>query len=290
MNQPLPTRATITRRLRELIAELDSRVAYNEKKRKKREEKDPPPPGECEISFQEAMAGTGTAGLTMVGDNATIAATKASIDETARAHGLTQSDAALKLLNGEITPAPGAKIYAYTPLTEDGSLNPAAPAYFPGFGWTTAPGTEMFNHMLSSADKNSVKVVNLDDAATRTVNSYSPPEDIKAYVRGRDGTCRFPGCTVSAWKCQIDHRVPFDLGGETTASNLFSLCAHHHNMKTDRRAYYIPDPVTGELVWLFPDGTYQRTDPEGFIHSQVCLLYTSPSPRDATLSRMPSSA
>ena len=269
MNQPLPTRTTITRRLREFIAELDSKVAYNEQKREKREKKDPPPPGECEISFQEAMAGTGTAGLTMVGDNATIAATKASIDDTARAHGLTQSDAALKLLNGEITPAPGAKIYAYTPLTEDGSLNSAAPAYFPGFGWTTAPGTEMFNHMLSSADKNSVKVVNLDDAATRTVNSYSPPEDIKAYVRGRDGTCRFPGCTVSAWKCQIDHRVPFDLGGETTASNLFSLCAHHHNMKTDRRAYYIPDPVTGELVWLFPDGTYQRTDPEGFIHSQV---------------------
>ena len=27
-----------------------------------------------------------------------------------------------------------------------------------------------------------------------------------------------------------------------------------------------------------------------FIHTQPCLLYTSPSPRDATLSRMPSSA
>ena len=26
------------------------------------------------------------------------------------------------------------------------------------------------------------------------------------------------------------------------------------------------------------------------VHSKVCLLYTSPSPRDATLSRMPSSA
>ena len=25
-------------------------------------------------------------------------------------------------------------------------------------------------------------------------------------------------------------------------------------------------------------------------HNEVCLLYTSPSPRDATLSRMPSSA
>ena len=28
----------------------------------------------------------------------------------------------------------------------------------------------------------------------------------------------------------------------------------------------------------------------GYVPSHVCLLYTSPSPRDATLSRMPSSA
>ena len=28
----------------------------------------------------------------------------------------------------------------------------------------------------------------------------------------------------------------------------------------------------------------------GLVEKQVCLLYTSPSPRDATLSRMPSSA
>ena len=34
-----------------------------------------------------------------------------------------------------------------------------------------------------------------------------------------------------------------------------------------------------------PDGTVVRVEP-----SEDCLLYTSPSPRDATLSRMPSSA
>ena len=45
-------------------------------------------------------------------------------------------------------------------------------------------------------------------------------------------------------------------------------------------------PVTiattnGGAVVINPDGTYEYTP---------CLLYTSPSPRDATLSRMPSSA
>ena len=39
------------------------------------------------------------------------------------------------------------------------------------------------------------------------------------------------------------------------------------------------------IVWLVPDGPL----PEG-VEFNDCLLYTSPSPRDATLSRMPSSA
>ena len=33
-----------------------------------------------------------------------------------------------------------------------------------------------------------------------------------------------------------------------------------------------------------------RANPDMFNKINVCLLYTSPSPRDATLSRMPSSA
>ena len=31
-------------------------------------------------------------------------------------------------------------------------------------------------------------------------------------------------------------------------------------------------------------------DPQGLMHARPCLLYTSPSPRDGLLSRMPSSA
>ena len=35
---------------------------------------------------------------------------------------------------------------------------------------------------------------------------------------------------------------------------------------------------------------FHRADVVGVARREVCLLYTSPSPRDATLSRMPSSA
>ena len=43
----------------------------------------------------------------------------------------------------------------------------------------------------------------------------------------------------------------------------------------------------GELVY----GTYEEVEAHADKNDTcVCLLYTSPSPRDATLSRMPSSA
>ena len=45
------------------------------------------------------------------------------------------------------------------------------------------------------------------------------------------------------------------------------------------------DPITLEII----QSSLQATADEMFA-SISCLLYTSPSPRDATLSRMPSSA
>ena len=56
---------------------------------------------------------------------------------------------------------------------------------------------------------------------------------------------------------------------------------------------------TGQLLGIFTDGDLRRALEDhgdisgvqvGDVMSQSCLLYTSPSPRDATLSRMPSSA
>ena len=49
--------------------------------------------------------------------------------------------------------------------------------------------------------------------------------------------------------------------------------------------YRVQDPSTGQVVETFPalaDGEVDQV--------LACLLYTSPSPRDGLLSRMPSSA
>ena len=63
--------------------------------------------------------------------------------------------------------------------------------------------------------------------------------------------------------CQLDHRVEYADGGPTSVDNLVTLCQHHHNVKTDGRAFYVMDPHTRDINWLFEDGTWTTTEPSG---------------------------
>lgn len=66
---------------------------------------------------------------------------------------------------------------------------------------------------------------------------YRPRRGDASLVRLRDGHCRFPGCTIDADRCQLDHIVPFDhadphAGGWSVPGNLHCLCRQHHQLKT----------------------------------------------------------
>ena len=66
----------------------------------------------------------------------------------------------------------------------------------------------------------------------------------------------------------------------------------------DPAAFNSPSTASGESsagLWQTLEGidiksAYEASDTGGLGFIDTCLLYTSPSPRDATLSRMPSSA
>ncbi|MGZ5393916.1 MAG: HNH endonuclease signature motif containing protein [Mycobacterium sp.] len=60
---------------------------------------------------------------------------------------------------------------------------------------------------------------------------YRPSAKLDRFVRARDLTCRFPGCTMPAEFCDIDHVIPYPLGA-THPSNLACLCRKHHHLKT----------------------------------------------------------
>ena len=92
---------------------------------------------------------------------------------------------------------------------------------------------------------------------------YRPSKKLIDFIRCRDMTCRFPGCTRPATQTDVDHTVPWPQG-PTSASNLKCLCRHHHLLKTfwagpgGWRDRQLPD---GTVIWTAPDGSTHVTTP-----------------------------
>jgi hypothetical protein len=59
--------------------------------------------------------------------------------------------------------------------------------------------------------------------ATRTIS----PALAKAVI-ARDRHCTHPGCTAPPWLCEIHHKVPWALGGQTRLDDLELQCRYHH--------------------------------------------------------------
>jgi len=60
---------------------------------------------------------------------------------------------------------------------------------------------------------------------------YAVPADLRSWLRLRDETCRFPGCSRRAQRCDIDHVKDWAHGGTTGHDNLIHLCRKHHRLK-----------------------------------------------------------
>lgn len=90
---------------------------------------------------------------------------------------------------------------------------------------------------------------------------YRPSARLARWIRTRDMTCRFPGCTVAAQFCDIDHVIPYPIGA-THPANLACLCRKHHLLKTfwvgDWSFTLKPD---GTAIWTSPTGTVYTTHP-----------------------------
>ncbi|MFP7364250.1 HNH endonuclease [Corynebacterium callunae] len=128
-------------------------------------------------------------------------------------------------------------------------------SWLPGAGFLSQEESRKLGEMKS-------RTIDMDAVALRVENGYTPSPLLKLYVMARDGTCRHPGCTVSAQNCQIDHVIPFGEGGLTVMWNLQCLCSHHHNMKTDKRVKAAID-VMGRVTWIGPANRPVVTEPSG---------------------------
>ncbi len=91
-------------------------------------------------------------------------------------------------------------------------------------------------------------------------DTYTPAAAVDRYVRLRDRTCQFPGCTRPAEFADVDHRTAFAEGGRTTTRNLHCLCRHHHRLK-HLGGWTVTPCLDGTTTWTSPTGRRYHTPP-----------------------------
>ena len=131
---------------------------------------------------------------------------------------------------------------------------------------------------------------------------------LRSLVRNRAGNrceyCRIHQDDDAVFSFHVEHIIPTKHGGEDSLDNLALACQPCNLHKGPNLSGI--DPDEGKVVELFNprrDVWVEHFSFEGPVIVGItasgratvrvlciCLLYTSPSPRDATLSRMPSSA
>ena len=125
---------------------------------------------------------------------------------------------------------PAAHVTLVVPFTTALGLTDA-PCELPGYGWVTA---EHARHvMLTDGSTWRRLVVDADTGAGLHLETraYRPTAAMRSHVEAVDGTCRAPGCTVPAARCDLDHDIPWP-HGPTEVGNLTSKHRAHHNLHT----------------------------------------------------------
>jgi hypothetical protein len=84
--------------------------------------------------------------------------------------------------------------------------------------------------------------------ATRTV-----PDNLWRLLVMRDGSCRFPGCPITAEGCDAHHAEHYADGGPTELANLTLLCWFHHHWMHEMR-WRLEPLGAGHFVLRSPAG------------------------------------
>ena len=102
--------------------------------------------------------------------------------------------------------------------------------------------------------------------------SYRIPNNMRQWLRMRDGKCPFPGCSNHSLDNDADHILAWAQGGTTGISNLGQPCPKHHRLKhttqwkpagasTDKPPGWISPTgrryASEEQDWEPPDWPYQ---------------------------------
>lgn len=99
---------------------------------------------------------------------------------------------------------------------------------------------------------------------------YRVPNELRAWLRVRDGTCRFPSCGRTAANCDLDHTEGWAHSGDTEWSNLAHLCPKHHKLKHEG-GWHASQDAAGALAWSSPAGKRYSTWPAQAMAAQALV-------------------
>ncbi len=132
------------------------------------------------------------------------------------------------------------------------------PALLAGYGTITA---DLARTIASSAGTITAALTDPATGAVITAGelTYRPRQGLRDLVGTITDTCQFPSCRQPAWRCDVDHRDPFDhqhpdRGGPTNPSNTGSLCRRHHLLKDHADWNLSIDTNRLIINWTSPTG------------------------------------
>ena len=156
---------------------------------------------------------------------------------------------------------PAATVTLVVPLTTAVGLTDA-PCEVPGHGWVTAEHARQI--MLNEGSTWRHLAVDADTGAAvhLETHAYRPTPAMRAHVEAVDGTCRAPGCTVPAARCDLDHDIPWP-HGPTEVTNLTSKHRPHHNLHTN--GHWLVRRDGDRVRWRTKAGRVYETRPKDWL-------------------------
>ena len=124
-----------------------------------------------------------------------------------------------------------------------------------------------------------------EEAIQTYIQKSDPIKFLVGVVNKRSKIAKRENCYTVAWEwsCATLHEVDFEV---TTIDRAIS---QYVNINKNMRYSSLPGYSFEENYSSLSDKNYKQFEKE-HKHIYICLLYTSPSPRDKRQSRMPSSA
>ncbi|MFM9272865.1 endonuclease [Pseudarthrobacter sp. NKDBFgelt] len=134
------------------------------------------------------------------------------------------------------------------------------PAVLDGFG--PIPPSMARDLVANGADSFHRVLVDPRDGAPLEIGrtSYRVTKAMRNWLRLRDGTCPFPGCSNPSLDNEADHLLAWHHGGTTGISNLGQPCPKHHKLR--HSSGWKPTPATKDEPpgWISPSGRHYKSE------------------------------